>query len=241
MFPSAPPKPAEFTETHLINAILDGRYPIGSSLPAERELATQLGVTRPTLREALQRMARDGWIEIRQGKSTRVRNYWQEGSLGVLSAIAQRSDNLPPHFVTNLLSVRLLLAPAYTALAVKNAPDQVLATLRDYPNLEDTPEAFSAFDWQVHHRLTIASGNPVFTLILNGFYDLYQQMGCLYFAAETSRQHSRWFYEALKIAAEQQDARQAEQITSKVMAESLDLWLSSTPDGGSHEALERMG
>ena len=55
----------------------------------ERELAGQLGVTRPTLREALQRMARDGWIKIQHGRSTRVRNFWREGNLGVLSGIAR--------------------------------------------------------------------------------------------------------------------------------------------------------
>ena len=79
---NAPEKPAEFAENRLIQAIISGHFPINSNLPAERELAAQLGVTRPTLREALQRIARDGWIEIRHGKPTRVRNYWQEGNLG---------------------------------------------------------------------------------------------------------------------------------------------------------------
>src|SRR5512136_2779504 len=53
----APARPAELAETRLISAILDGTFPINSNLPAERELATKLGVTRPTLREALQRPA----------------------------------------------------------------------------------------------------------------------------------------------------------------------------------------
>jgi DNA-binding FadR family transcriptional regulator len=42
------PKPADLAESRLIVAILDGHFPIGDTLPAERELATQLGVTRPT-------------------------------------------------------------------------------------------------------------------------------------------------------------------------------------------------
>jgi GntR family negative regulator for fad regulon and positive regulator of fabA len=65
----SPQKPAEFTEQRLIDAILDGHFPIGSALPAERDLAAQIGVTRPTLRETLQRMARDGWIEIHHGRT----------------------------------------------------------------------------------------------------------------------------------------------------------------------------
>ena len=112
-------RPAEYAENQLIDSILSGVYPIASVLPAERELAAQMGVTRPTLREALQRLARDGWLEIRQGKSTRVRDYWQEGSLGVLGALAQRTSDLPDDFVPNLLAVRLALAPAYTRQAVE--------------------------------------------------------------------------------------------------------------------------
>lgn len=46
---SAPPKTNELTENRLITAILEGVFPINSNLPSERDLARQLGVTRPTL------------------------------------------------------------------------------------------------------------------------------------------------------------------------------------------------
>ena len=82
---SAPQKAAEITERRLLDAVLDGTFPVGSKLPPERELAEMLGVTRPTLREALQRLSREGWIEIHHGRSTRVRNYWQEGNLLILN------------------------------------------------------------------------------------------------------------------------------------------------------------
>lgn len=47
--------------------ILNGQYPPGSRLPAERELAQTLGVSRPSLREALIALEIDGTIEIRMG------------------------------------------------------------------------------------------------------------------------------------------------------------------------------
>jgi len=110
------PRPAELAESRLIAAFLDGQFPIHGTLPPERELAVQLGVTRPTLREALQRLARDGWIEIRHGRATRVRDYWNEGNLGVLGSISRHIDHLPADFVPHLLSVRGVRAPAYTRL-----------------------------------------------------------------------------------------------------------------------------
>ncbi len=219
-----PARPAELIETRLINAILDDHFPINSNLPPERDLAAQLGVTRPTLREGLQRMARDGWIEIRHGKPTRVRDYWHEGNLAVLGAIARHLDHLPTDFVPNLLHIRTLLAPAYTRLAVKRAAKSLARFLRAFQALPDAPEAFAQADWELHQRLTVESGNPIFTLIFNGFQDLYPAMGQLYFASARARARSRQFYADLLAAAQAGDSAQAAQIMQAVMDDSLKLW-----------------
>jgi len=214
----------ELAEERLINAILDGEFPIDSNLPAERTLAVRLGITRPTLREALQRMARDGWVEIRHGKPTRVRNYWQEGNLAVLAAIARRGQYLSSDFVTNLLAVRLLLAPTYTRLAVERHPVEMLKYFNGYTQTADDPQAFTDTDWQLHRQLTIASENPVFTLILNGFKELYQEMGLRYFQLPEARAHSRCFYQSLLDCTQSGDYDRIEAITRRVMVESLDFW-----------------
>ena len=44
-----------------------GEYAVGTRLPAERDLARQLGVSRPSVREALIALEVDGWVEIRTG------------------------------------------------------------------------------------------------------------------------------------------------------------------------------
>jgi GntR family negative regulator for fad regulon and positive regulator of fabA len=228
-------KPAEYAESQLIDAVLEGTFAIGAALPAERELATRLGVTRPTLREALQRLARDGWLEIHQGKPTRVRNYWQEGNLGVLGAIANRPWAAPADFVVNLLAVRLTLAPAYARQAVERRPAEVLVLLdpaSDLPGEAQAPAAetsriarqFAEFDWQLHHGLTILSENPIYTLILNGFGELYVPMAHKYFESIPARNSSRAFYAGLSTAAQNGDAEQAEAITRRVMNASLALW-----------------
>lgn len=230
------PKPAELAEARLITAILDGHFAIGDNLPPERELAAQLGVTRPTLREVLQRMARDGWIEIHHGRSTRVRNYWQEGRLGVLSAIVRHPEQAPRDFVPNLLAVRQLLAPAYAEQAVARVPDEVSRLLHEIMLAADTPAEMAAADWRLHHGLTIMSGNPIFTLILNGFEALYLQMGQLYFAWPEARKHSRAFYGALLDAAEVGDTQLAGEIVLDTMATSLRLWQEAERATGSFVA-----
>jgi len=219
-----PEKPAELTERRIIAAILDGSFPVDTFIPAERELAEQLGVTRPTLREALQRLARDGWLEIRQGKPTRVRKYYEEGNLAVLAAIAQHQNHLPINFVPNLLYVRILMAPAYTRLAIQHDPKRISSFLQNCHSLKEDPVTFSAFDWQLHHTLTIASENSVFTLILNGFQNLYSEMGIFYFSHLDARDHSRTWYTGLLESIKKADPEMAAQLTEKIMKESLELW-----------------
>jgi DNA-binding GntR family transcriptional regulator len=56
----------------LRDRMTDGTYPAGSRLPSEPDLAAELGVSRPTLREALRELARDGWLVRRHGSGTYV-------------------------------------------------------------------------------------------------------------------------------------------------------------------------
>ena len=221
---TAPQRPVDHAEQRLVTAILDKIFPSGSTLPGERDLSAQLGVTRPTLREALRRLERDGWLTISQGKPTRVNNFWQEGGLNVLGSLLRYCRELPPNFVSNLLDVRLVLAPAYVRLAVENAPEKVVALLSEHFALPDTPAAFAAYDWKLHHALSIASGNPVYTLILNGFAGFYIETAILYFADAAARAASRNFYANLSAAAQQGDTAAAEQLTRDAMQQSIILW-----------------
>jgi len=226
---TAPDKPAELTYNRLIEAILDGAFPPNSVLPGERQLAEMLGVTRSTLREALQRLSADGWVEIQQGKPTRVRDIWVEGNLNTLAALVEHHAFMPAAFVPQLLEVRLAFAPAYTAAAVEHNGQAVADLITDLTgDLSDKPSAFAAVDWTLHHRLTVLSTNPIYTLILNGFAGFYERMALLYFAIPDSRVSSRRFYADLGCAAAASAARQAREIVTEVMEHSIRLWEQAT-------------
>jgi GntR family negative regulator for fad regulon and positive regulator of fabA len=218
------PKPAEIAETRLLEAILDGTFPIETHLPGERRLATMIGVTRPTLREALQRLARDGWLDIQHGKPTRVRDYWHEGSLAVLAILGASPQYQSPDFVAYLMEIRLLLAPSYTHQALESASGEIYALLNGAGALADDPAAFGHFDWMLHRLLTQRAQNPVFRLLLNSFERLYEVMAGRYFSFPECRQHSRGYYADLQACIQRQDLCDAKGLTRQVMAESLDLW-----------------
>jgi GntR family transcriptional regulator, negative regulator for fad regulon and positive regulator of fabA len=220
-------KPAEVAEQRLLEAILSGHFAVNSYLPGERDLAAQVGVTRPTLREALQRLTRDGWLDIQHGKPTRVRDYWQEGNMGVLSVLAQIPTQQKPDFVAHLLEIRVLLAPAYTRQAVETAASEIATLLSTFTTLEDTPAAFANADWELHHLLTLHAENPIFRLLLNSFQSLYQVMGGHYFVSAENRERSRIYYAELLNCAKRNAHLKAESLTRDVMTESLALWNKS--------------
>jgi len=221
-------KPAEVAEQRLLDAILSGHFPVNSCLPGERDLAAQVGVTRPTLREAMQRLARDGWLDIQHGKPTRIRDYWQEGSMGVLSMLAQMPSQQTPDFVAHLLEIRVLLAPMYTRQAMEQAAPEIAALLSNYADLEESSAAFASADWDLHFLLTQRASNPIFRLLLNSFKDLYQVMGDHYFVSAESRKRSRRYYAELLNDAKKGAFLKAETLTRTVMEESLMLWRKSS-------------
>ena len=223
-------KPAETAEQRLLDAILSGHFAVNTYLPGERDLAAQIGVTRPTLREALQRLARDGWLDIQQGKPTRVRDYWQEGTMGVLSMLAQMPSQQTPDFVAYLLEIRILLAPAYTRQAMESSSSEIAALLTKFETIEDTSAAFANADWELHHLLTLRAGNPIFRLLLNSFQSLYQVMGEHYFVSAENRKRSRAYYAELLNCAKKNAYLKAETLTRDVMSESLALWNKATKE-----------
>lgn len=220
----APARPSEYAEAMLVAAILDGDFPPGSQLPGERTLAVQLGVTRPPLREAIQRLARDGWLTVAHGKPTVVNNFWEKGGLNVLGKLVEHRTQLPPDFISNLLEVRLQLAPAYTRAAIARAAPEVARVLASAQSLADTPPSLARFDWHLHQRLTVLSGNPIYTLILNGFQGFYETVAQRYFATSEARELSNQFYRELYRIALAADVDAAETMSRRVMLASLDMW-----------------
>ena len=94
--------PAGFAEEYIIESIWNNRFPPGSILPAERELSELIGVTRTTLREVLQRLARDGWLTIQHGKPTKVNNFWETSGLNILETLARLDHDSVPQLSVSI-------------------------------------------------------------------------------------------------------------------------------------------
>jgi GntR family negative regulator for fad regulon and positive regulator of fabA len=226
--PIQPFRPAEHVEKFLVTAILDGTYPIGSALPNERALAVHLGVTRPTLRETLRRLAGEGWITIHHGKPTIVNDYWLEGGLGLLGTLSRHAEFLPNGFITHLLEVRLAMLPPLAGRAAAYQPEIITDYLTNARTLAEDAQAFSQFDWQLQMLMAKTSQNPVFSLILNDFASIFNSMAVIYFSNASARRVSRAFYRELGKALET-DPGTVETIVKRAMEQSISIWQDNKP------------
>lgn len=221
---SSPPiRPAQRAEHKIVTGILDGTFAPGGVLPSERQLAETLGVARPPLRETLQRLAAQGWLTIAHGKPTVVNDYWEKGGMGLLSTLARYVDTLPHGFVVNLLEVRSRLLPIIAELAVKRAPDAVLAFLDKVESLEDNAQAFAVFDWQLQVFMAGKTGNPIYKLMLNDFSGMFATLAAAYFSRFQARAASRSYYRELA-AAIPVGGKRVEAVVMAAMKESVTLW-----------------
>ncbi|RLV61264.1 fatty acid metabolism transcriptional regulator FadR [Parashewanella curva] len=194
--------PASFAEKYIVRSIWENKFPPGSILPAERELSELIGVTRTTLREVLQRLARDGWLTIQHGKPTKVNNFWETSGLNILETIADLNPDGFPLLVDQLLSARTNISTIYFRAAVRTNPEMVKEVLTDVDSIQDDAESFAEFDYQLHHKLAFSCGNPLYVLILNGFKGLYSRVGRYYFTCAESRKLALDFYHQLKSIAD---------------------------------------
>ncbi|MCG9761306.1 MULTISPECIES: fatty acid metabolism transcriptional regulator FadR [Pseudoalteromonas] len=216
--------PAGFAEEYIVESIWNGEFPPGSILPAERELSELIGVTRTTLREVLQRLARDGWLTIQHGKPTRVNNFWETSGLNILETLARLDEDKMPELTDQLLSARTNISAIYTRAAIKFNPQRVIDILSKHEELEDTAEAFADYDYQVHHELAGAGQNKIYVLILNGFRGLYSKIGCHYFSDPRTRGLARQFYADLTKLAENQEHDGAISLMRKYGHQSGEIW-----------------
>lgn len=221
--------PAGFAEEYIVESIWSGRFPPGTILPAERELSELIGVTRTTLREVLQRLARDGWLTIQHGKPTRVNNYMETCGLNILEALARLNEEGIPELVDQLLAARTSVSMLFIRGAIKNANGKVVDIMQKL--LEDPDQlinnegkVFAEADYQLTHDLALAFGNPVYVLMMNGFKGLYSRIGGFYFDRQKAREIAVNYYTEVLKLAQSGDFEQVPAVVRQYGIESGKLW-----------------
>ncbi len=159
----------------ILEGIGSGTTPLGSRLPADRELASLMNVSRPTVREAVLALEVVGVLQVRPGDGTYVVHDGTHNSQlrGLLAARAL------PLSATEVLEARACVEPSAVALAAQRATAEQLAELEksldtaerlmtDVGNLGE----FVSTGLRFHAQLSRLCGNSHLSVYLETLVDI---------------------------------------------------------------------
>lgn len=165
----AVPKPQAVLAKDLRERILSGDIPEGHSLPSERELVEQTGISRGAVRQALRTLSAEGLVQTthgRSGGSTVTLPNQNSVALAISRLVQTRRISL-----SNLQETRELVEPFLARLAAARRTDEHLAELKKLQQqLVDNTDNFHAFAltnvaW--HQTVARASGNEWLATLLS--------------------------------------------------------------------------
>lgn len=159
-------KPYQKIADQLRDYIVQGDFKPGSRLPPERDLTQLLGVSRPSLREALIALEIEGGVEIKMGSGVYVRALAMDEKNKTVTLGESPSE---------LMQARALIEGESVILACLHGKKS------DYRYLQDCIDAMRASiknglppledDRKFHHRLAKMSGNSALVRIITGLFD----------------------------------------------------------------------
>jgi GntR family transcriptional repressor for pyruvate dehydrogenase complex len=147
--------------SRLLDLIQQRHLGPGERLPAERELAATMGVSRSSLREALRALTVLGVTEMRHGTGTYVSSLSPDLLVRPLSFVLSLSHG----GFEQLFEARKVVEPAIAALAAERiddaALDRVEALAGGAAAVIDDEEAFMVADLELHDAIRVAAGNAI--------------------------------------------------------------------------------
>lgn len=146
--------------------------PDGTKLPSEREMAVHYGVSRNVIREALRLLCEKGVLVSQPCRGVYVANQSTEKLANCLEDLLQ--DHQSP--LTDIVEVRETLELSIVEKAIERATEQDIQELiniyQKMENANDRIHEFAELDRAFHIRLAQCTQNPVYTILINAFFQL---------------------------------------------------------------------
>lgn len=205
--------------------ILEGSFKAGDRLPAERALAEQFGVSRPSLREAIQKLVAKGLLVSRQGGGNFVSEVLGSTFSDPLLHLLENN----PEAQRDLLEFRHTLEGSCAYYAAQRATEVDLQRLTEaFERLQDcyaqhlnicrTEEG--AADARFHLAIAEASHNAVLLHTIRGLFDLLKRnvttnIGGMYALREETRDMLMRQHKALYQAIMERDPERAREVSNQ--------------------------
>ncbi len=163
---------SEEIAAHLKRLIATGQLKVGDRLPAERDLAEQLEVSRNSVREALHTLEVTGLIESRQGGGTFVREAGIDSIREPLSSLFITQQGV----IAQILDARRMMEPPMARRAAVNASSDDIARMEEILRRQEgavkAGESGAEEDTLFHHALAEATGNQVIVKMVEAMVEV---------------------------------------------------------------------
>lgn len=172
--PIRPKKISEEIVDQIQKLIAKGELKPGDRIPSERDLATMLSVSRPSVREAIMVLEAMGFLDSRQGGGTFVRALTEASITDPLAKLVEMKD---PELLRALVEVRMGLESWAAFLAAQRAEPHEIAEMRRLCGIMAEQATRGGWDSQVdadfHYTITAASHNSLQMHVLDSIHSLF--------------------------------------------------------------------
>ncbi len=172
--PIRPKKISEEIVEQIKKLIAKGELKPGDRVPSERDLATLLGVSRPSVREAIMVLEAMGFLDSRQGGGTFVRALTETSIMDPLAKLVEKRD---PELLRALVEVRMGLESWAAFLAAQRAEPHEIIEMRRLYGVMAEQATRGGWDPQVdadfHYAITAASHNSLQMHVLDSVHTLF--------------------------------------------------------------------
>lgn len=159
--------------SQLKNSLIAGVWKPGERIPSEKELCDTFGVSRVTVRAAIQQLEILGLVTTRQGNGTTVNDFSSTHNFDAFHPIMQVKKNQD---LLHILEYRKILETGTISLAIERISDDDIAylkkKLKEMQNSVDDHVQNAKADHAFHHRIAQSTKNPIIVKV----YDLINEM-----------------------------------------------------------------
>lgn len=206
--------------------ILEGKLAPGERLPAERELAAHLNVSRVSIRDALRELENRGLIDRKPGRGTIVlkpgeRAHVSEHELGIV-------DSLRPE-LQDIMELRAIIEPPIARITASRATARDLAQLRELVEameVDVSKERYAELDRAFHQAIAQYAHNPLLELINSQIAQRIAPSRASRYQTKARRDASsaahRRIYEAIAAGDEERAEREAREHVLSISREIAD-------------------
>jgi GntR family transcriptional repressor for pyruvate dehydrogenase complex len=172
--PIRPKKISEEIVEQIKKLIAKGELKPGDRIPSERDLANMLGVSRPSVREAIMVLEAMGFLDSRQGGGTYVRALTEGSITDPLAKLVEAKD---PELLRALVEVRMGLESWSAFLAAQRAEPAEIAEMRRLYEVMVDQATKGGWDPEIdadfHYAITAASHNSLQMHVLDSIHSLF--------------------------------------------------------------------